>query len=462
MHKYLLFIILLILSGCSSNEKSLDEQKDILIQGIGIIQTDNEKYPLLIQHENGERFITVDNDENGNLDGVLYSNGEHYFLSQLDESTLLPTITTTSDGEMILYSFRNENSIMDIGFVDKNGAVQYFTDIEISLPTRTSEKRALSKEPDPLKSLKIALFAIKTGINVPLCVGGAFVPGAQLISFYACLSAVTDTLNFLDEHVGFENETVNSIINQFTNVTSVVTELEGAIGCLSPIVNPVRALDCVNSLLSFVSVSIDILKHNQNSNVETIESVNSQLSLLGLDSFVDSRDGQRYRVVKIGSQIWMAENLNYDAGDSFCYDYNSDNCKTYGRLYKWATAEKACPNGWRIPNAHDWRALFLKVGGDGNKIKSAFGWDVNTGNTNTTGFSALPAGVYNRGSFIKIGDRTAFWSISRSENPDVTIPLTLGHILFYSDSDIFLQGPAYTPNNYPFINDAFSCRCIKE
>lgn len=71
------------------------------------------------------------------------------------------------------------------------------------------------------------------------------------------------------------------------------------------------------------------------------------------NSFVDSRDGKRYMTVKIGSRVWMAENLNYHAMDSYCYGNDERNCMSFGRLYTWESANRACPDGWSLPESDD-------------------------------------------------------------------------------------------------------------
>jgi uncharacterized protein (TIGR02145 family) len=135
-------------------------------------------------------------------------------------------------------------------------------------------------------------------------------------------------------------------------------------------------------------------------------------------------EGQTYKIVKIGSQTWMAENLNFKTGNSWCYDNADSNCAKYGRLYTWEAAMKACPSGWHLPNNREWLELMEAAGGrlvyesdDARSeyyiadLKSKTGWEKEeVGNgTDNFGFSALPGGLRRAdGSFDWIG-RSSYW-----------------------------------------------------
>ena len=136
--------------------------------------------------------------------------------------------------------------------------------------------------------------------------------------------------------------------------------------------------------------------------------------------FCDFRDSTIYRFVTIGTQTWMAENLNFKTDSSFCYNNGETNCSKYGRLYTWAAAMAACPSGWHLPTEEEFETLFSAVGGQstaGKMLKSATGWAASSGITNEDAFafSALPAGFRNSlGSYEFEEYYAVFWVSSDS------------------------------------------------
>lgn len=149
------------------------------------------------------------------------------------------------------------------------------------------------------------------------------------------------------------------------------------------------------------------------------------------DSIVDNRDGQVYKTVKIGEQVWMAQNLNYIdtakavfKGNSWCYDNNPRNCALAGRLYTWTVAKDSlCPDGYHLPDTTELNTLFEFVGGTANAgtvLRSILGWDSVNG-TNDYGFSVVAVGErYHSGSFDSEGAKAFIWTstalMDESEN----------------------------------------------
>jgi uncharacterized protein (TIGR02145 family) len=142
------------------------------------------------------------------------------------------------------------------------------------------------------------------------------------------------------------------------------------------------------------------------------------------NTFIDSRDGKNYKTVKIGSQTWMAENLNYVASDSKCYDNDESNCQKYGRLYNWDAAMKACPSGWHLPTQAEWEEMAAYIGGEvagGKKLKTTSGWNDYQGKsgngTDEFGFSALPSGLGDpSGNFLNAEYYSYWWSASEYDS----------------------------------------------
>jgi len=194
----------------------------------------------------------------------------------------------------------------------------------------------------------------------------------------------------------------------------------------------------------------------QSSSGETSESAGTM---------TDSRDGQTYKTVTIGTQTWMAENLNYKTDSSFCYENEETNCTKYGRLYTWVAAMDSagtwttngkgcgynktcspiypvrgvCPEGWHLPTYTEWYTLIMAVGGSfaGTKLKSQTGWndhyDGTSGNgTDAYGFSVLPAGQYD-GDYNAEGSIARFWSSVEYDSYNAY------YMLLYTDRNVELH-----------------------
>ena len=178
----------------------------------------------------------------------------------------------------------------------------------------------------------------------------------------------------------------------------------------------------------------------------------------------DLRDGQVYKTVKIGNQVWMAENLNFETDSSFCYNDSVEYCAKYGRLYTWTAAMNACPDGWRLPSETDFVNLVKAVGGEkeaGTKLKSTSGWnddDGESGNgTDAFGFSALPAGAGNAGHYGDMNHTTDFWGSTEcgTENsPEPGDGCAYEMYLDYRDADVYM--PSYAAKDL-----VLSVRCVK-
>jgi uncharacterized protein (TIGR02145 family) len=176
---------------------------------------------------------------------------------------------------------------------------------------------------------------------------------------------------------------------------------------------------------------------------------------------MDYRDGKTYRPVQIGKQTWMAENLNYAANGSKCYDNKPTNCDKYGRLYDWQTAMKACPNGWHLPSNYDWDKLMRYLDGvsgsghydshtAGRYLKAIDGWSSGGNGQDTYGFSALPGGNgYSNGNFYDAGYYGRWWSASEG-NSDYAYIRSMGY-----GSD----GAGWYDSSK---DDLFSVRCLQD
>jgi len=163
--------------------------------------------------------------------------------------------------------------------------------------------------------------------------------------------------------------------------------------------------------------------------------------------FTDPRDNKKYRIVKIGNQTWMADNLNWD-GAGVTYENKKSNGKKCGRLYKWAEAMKAAPPGWHLPTDEEWQELVDFAGGAENAataLKSEE-WD----GDDRHGFSALPGGYrYSVGGFNYIGDSGNWWSATEEDSENAY-------------NQIMDSGVAKVYRNGYYKDSSFSVRLVKD
>ena len=164
---------------------------------------------------------------------------------------------------------------------------------------------------------------------------------------------------------------------------------------------------------------------------------------------IDSRDDQVYKTVKIGSNTWMAENMNYAVSGSYCMKDSKDNCAKYGRLYTLEVAKTICPTGWKLPAISDWedmyaaaKAVTIPADSAWAELWSASYYDLGT---DKLGFSGVPTSVWdiNRSSKGYIALEAAFFWSSTGTNTFELYP----HSMYFG---------YYSPAS------RLAVRCIKE
>lgn len=184
---------------------------------------------------------------------------------------------------------------------------------------------------------------------------------------------------------------------------------------------------------------------------------------------VTDSEGNVYKAVTIGTQIWMGSNLKslkYADGTAisssdFSYPGNSVNNKdVYGVYYSWAAASNAknvCPTGWHVPSNAEWLTLFNYVGGTAvasGKLKEVgtTHWTTpNTGATDEVGFTSLPAGYREgNGAYSFLLTRAFYWSTT----PGPSSPYGYFSWLQYDNAAVV--------NSYYDVNGQMSVRCLKD
>lgn len=160
----------------------------------------------------------------------------------------------------------------------------------------------------------------------------------------------------------------------------------------------------------------------------------------------DSRNQRVYDVIKIGNQVWMAENLKYaTTEDYFCYNDTVENCLEYGALYTWKAAQAACPTGWRLPSSEEFNSLT-----DTLEVTSGSAYSGLTARY-PNGFGTEFYGIKNP-DYEGLNTQTAFWTSDFSVS---------GQDSIYTGLEVISSG-AYFINSTYTDSTALQVRCIRE
>lgn len=193
-------------------------------------------------------------------------------------------------------------------------------------------------------------------------------------------------------------------------------------------------------------------------NCVTTEYLNQDMLATGkYGELLDTRDEQVYRTIEIGTQTWMAQNLNYASSGSSCANKLSENCEKYGRVYSSSVATSVCFSGWHIPSTSDWSTLYNYIYEDqilsknvvGKYLKSSYLWGTTGAGNDFYGFSAVPGGyLWYNGQYKNVGETVSFWVKNGSSMQNIPKYLT--------------AADAFSEDSPRSTSDSFYIRCLKD
>jgi uncharacterized protein (TIGR02145 family) len=188
---------------------------------------------------------------------------------------------------------------------------------------------------------------------------------------------VSNKADFLDN--GDEVRSVHKFYVRCIKDSDLVVKEDNSVLSILKKANLKKDPKSTNEFVQKLTSEINMKLHS----LETKESIFSNAAPQK-GTMTDPRDGKQYKTVKIGEQVWMAENLNYKTDNSSCYNNSAEFCEKYGRLYKWADAvgklesecgfghrcslpsgniQGVCPSGWHLPSEMEFLKLSETVNG---------------------------------------------------------------------------------------------------
>ena len=463
------FVVMAVLAACGGDSSSKAEESDT----DEIVAESVDDLPNCTKKREGQKARTDD----GNYvctDGVWKAEAEEIPSYETEED--VPACTKKKEGTLVYVEDTEDTLICKSGEwknVDDSGDGTT-EDESSSSDEESDEKSSSSDQSQPECELTVA-----TEDELPICTmkrDGITACIEDIGEVVVCESGMWSIMTYSSssEEESSSSDESSSSSSDSGSGEMVSCEIPGVMGeCIE---YPVES-DEAASLREYCESVLDGTL-GTGCSIDHCEGVTYDEST----EICDSRDGQVYRTITINipaesySEVWMAENLNFETANSYCYEDDPAYCETYGRLYTWAAAvakpenecgpgyecnlgsgdvRGACPKGWHVPSQSEWNELITAVGGSsvaGTMLKTETGWQSHSGveNTDAFGFSALPAGFRSYdGSYDAAGDGANFWSYTEYDG-NHAYTMTLYYP--YNDAFVYSDLKSY----------GFSVRCLKD
>jgi uncharacterized protein (TIGR02145 family) len=177
------------------------------------------------------------------------------------------------------------------------------------------------------------------------------------------------------------------------------------------------------------------------------------LKLAGQEKVTDARDGSTYKTITVAGMTWMAENLKYIAAGSGAYYFDNDpnNLASYGVLYEWKTALKACPDGWHLPSGEEFRRLLENFDVVDTRVKASSG---------PVSFKFQLAGMQNyEGIFTEMDESGYYWTSTEYDPEEAEF---FSYLIINGKSIIDLSRKEDMPDIHGAEKtNKYSVRCVK-
>lgn len=237
------------------------------------------------------------------------------------------------------------------------------------------------------------LTALPSGKSLEKCDGKCLTEiGKKISANYVCQAKISQVFGQYAVNLELYETASGKLLGSFTqrqpSIEALLADIEKESDRLFKIIAPTKGKD-------------------EKSEVKQASATNTQTPV---SDYVEDSQGNKYRVVTINNQTWMAENMRLVTENSSCYDNDKKNCDSFGRLYSWNDAKKICPSGWSLPKKAHYEILMdagLK------NLNAKIGWPTLynkscNGNDNYQ-FGILPGGNHS-GMFSDLGKKAYFWT----------------------------------------------------